>query len=281
MSTSRASTMSLEEVLPVGANMQRRSMLVGAGMKMYLTRAELEDWLAGCAGWTEGTSGVELFFLPSFPYLPIVAERLHGSKLGYGAQNMHWEDRGAYTGEVSPIMLKDFGVRYVELGHAERRRDFNETNVTVNLKVRAALSHALVPVICVGEDQQDAPRADSWLRDQVLGALEGVEQADLAAVVIAYEPVWAIGVTSAAAPDYVFERHRAIRVALAERYGSELARAPRIIYGGSVTTDNASELLHHEEVQGLFVGRAALDAGRFRHIVSLAQDVHRGRPSSK
>ena len=258
--------------------MRRRSMLVGAGMKMYFTGAELEDWLAGCADWQEDTAGVELFFLPSFPYLPVVAQRLRGSKLGYGAQNMHWEDRGAYTGEVSPLMLKDFGVRYVELGHAERRRDCNETNVTVNRKVRAALSHALVPIICVGEDRQDSRRADSWLRDQVLGALEGVEQADLAAVVIAYEPVWAIGVSSAAEPEYVFERHRAIRAALAERYGSEASRAPQIIYGGSVTTDNASELLRHEEVQGLFVGRAALDAGRFRHIVSLAQEAHRDRP---
>jgi len=251
-------------------------MLVGAGMKMYLTRSELEAWVDGCLGWIAEAARIDLFFLPSFPYLPIVAERLRGSKLAYGAQNMHWEDRGAFTGEVSPLMLKDFGATYVELGHAERRRDCGETNATVNRKVRAALRHGLVPIVCVGEGRHDALHADTLLREQVVEALEGVRPAELGQVVIAYEPVWAIGVTSAAAPDYVAERHRSIRLAIADRFGQEDALAPRIIYGGSVTTDSARELLRLEEVEGLFVGRAALDPAVFRQIASLARDASAG-----
>lgn len=251
-------------------------MLLGAGMKMYLTRSELEAWIDDCEGWVEEAGDIDLFFLPSFPYLPIVAERLRGSKLAYGAQNMHWEDRGAFTGEVSPLMLKDFGATYVELGHAERRRDWNETNATVNRKARAALRHGLVPIICVGEDRHDADHADSVLRAQVLGALEGVQPAELAEVVIAYEPVWAIGVRSAAAPEYVAERHRTIRSVLDDRFGHEKALALRIIYGGSVATESARELLSLEEVEGLFVGRAALDASTFREIALMARDARMG-----
>jgi triosephosphate isomerase (TIM) len=252
-------------------------MLVGAGMKMYVADADLECWLSRVKTWADEITGVDAFFLPPFVYLAKVAKQLRGSRLGYGAQNMHWEDRGAYTGEVSPVMLKDFGVQYVELGHAERRRDFNETNATVNLKVRAALRHALSPIICVGEETPDAAIADDVLRCQVEESLADVAPTELSNVVIAYEPVWAIGVGRAAAPEYVFERHTTIRATLVERYGYAAGTKPRVIYGGSVTTDNARDLVSHEEVQGLFVGRAALDPERFRKIVACAAEAARSR----
>jgi triosephosphate isomerase len=242
-------------------------VLIGSSVKMYPTVDEVRDWLVRCDALLSPIAGVDLFVLPPFVCLPMAAELLRGSRIAYGAQNMHWEASGAFTGEVSPTMITAFGGTYVELGHAERRRHFGETDETVNLKVRSALRHGLRPIVCVGEPTRAASGADDTVLAQVRRALTGVDAGDLAAVVIAYEPVWAIGQPAAAEPAYVFDRHRAIRAALVDAYGAAAGALPVIIYGGSVAPDNAAELVADPAVQGLFVGRAALDPEGFRRIV--------------
>jgi triosephosphate isomerase len=248
-----------------GSDTQR--LLIGSSVKMHLTAIEARTWLTDCRDAFAVVDDVELFLLPPFVCLPMAAEILRGSEVAYGAQNMHWHDRGPYTGEISPLMLVELGASLVEIGHAERRRYFGETDETVNLKVLAALRHGLTPIICIGESARDASAADRVLRHQLAGALEGVAGADLESVVIAYEPVWAIGQTEAADPEYVFDRHQAIRTELTRLYGDTGGRVPRLIYGGSVAPDNAGRLVAHPEVQGLFIGRAALQPSSFLSIV--------------
>ena len=242
-------------------------MLIGSSVKMHLSVEEVRAWLRRCDELLSPIADVDLFVLPPFVCLPMAAELLRGSRIAYGAQNMHWEASGAFTGDVSPTMITAFGGTLVELGHAERRRHFGETDETVNLKVRSALRHGLRPIVCVGELERAASSADDTVQAQVQRALQAVGPDDLDRVVIAYEPVWAIGQPEAAQPTYVFDRHRAIRAALVDAYGAAAGALPTIIYGGSVAPDNAGELMADPAVQGLFVGRAALRPEGFRDIV--------------
>jgi triosephosphate isomerase len=242
-------------------------LVIGSSMKMHLVANEVHEWLQESHELLASFTGIDIFVLPPFVCLPAAAKILRDSNIEYGAQNMHWVDRGPYTGEVSPLMLKELGARYVELGHAERRRYFAETNETVNLKVKAALRHGLRPIICIGEEKRGGQQADGILRQQLRISLMGIEAASLREIIIAYEPIWAIGQGEAAEPDYVFERFCTIRWILAELHGSEAGTMPRLIYGGSVAPKNASALLASPEVQGLFVGRAALDPISFRNII--------------
>jgi L-erythrulose 1-phosphate isomerase len=245
-------------------------MLIGSSVKMHLSVDEVRAWLRRCDELLAPLAGADLFVLPPFVCLPMAADILRASRIAYGAQNMHWEERGAFTGEVSPTMITAFGGTLVELGHAERRRHFGETDETVNLKARAALRHGLRPIVCVGELERAASSADDAVQAQVRRALQGVVAEDLDRVVVAYEPVWAIGQPEAAEPAYVFDRHRAIRAALVDTYGATAGALPSIIYGGSVAPDNAAELTADPAVQGLFVGRAALRPEGFRAIVLAA-----------
>jgi len=255
-------------------------MLIGSSCKMHLSVDEVRDWLRRCAALLAPIDGVDVFVLPPFVCLPMAAAELRGTRVAYGSQNMHWEERGAFTGEVSPTMITAFGGTIVELGHAERRRHFGETDATVNLKVRSALRHGLRPIICVGEQARAAPVADDTVQAQVRHALEGVAAEDLDEVVIAYEPVWAIGQAQAAEPAYVFDRHRAIRAVLVDTYGTAAGARPTIIYGGSVAPDNAGELAADPAVQGLFVGRSALNPESFRRIIVEAATSATSSPSS-
>ena len=250
-------------------------MLIGSSCKMHLSVDEVRNWLRRCAELLPAIDGADLFMLPPFMCIPMAYEVLRGTRIAYGAQNMHWEERGAFTGEVSPTMITALGGTLVELGHAERRRYFGETDDTVNLKVRSALRHGLRPIICVGEQTRAASQADDAVATQVRRALEGVPAEDLGAVVIAYEPVWAIGQAQAAEPEYVFDRHRAIRAALVDAYGRTPGDRPTIVYGGSVAPENARELAADPAVQGLFVGRAALEPESFRRIVAEATAARR------
>lgn len=252
-----------------------RRKLVGSSVKMYLTTAEVRVWLAQLQQVLEPLTEVDVFVLPPFVSLPVASELLRDSRIAFGSQNMHWADRGPHTGEVSPLMLLELGATFVELGHAERRRDNGETDETVNRKVLAALRHGLRPIVCVGEDAPTAA-ADNVVREQVDAALAGVSAPELAHVVIAYEPIWAIGKAEAAPPAYVFERHQRIRLHLKARYGPEAGRSGTIIYGGSVMPQNAGLLLAHEDVQGLFVGRSALAADSFAEIVRSAHEAAGG-----
>ena len=213
---------------------------------------------------------IQPFVIPPFTAARQVKAALAGTRAKVGAQNMHWEDEGAWTGEISPLMLKDCGLDMVELGHSERREHFGETNRTVGLKTAAALRHGLLPLVCVGETlaERDAGRADEVLREQVLSALQFLDSAALSQpVLLAYEPVWAIGVNGIpASADYAGRQQQLIGDAAA----SVLRSRPPVLYGGSVNRDNAARLIAEPGIDGLFVGRAAWQADGYIEIMRLA-----------
>jgi triosephosphate isomerase len=241
--------------------------LIGTSWKMNLTPSEATAWFAIARPLLEPlTVERDLFVLPPFPALAAARTALDGSAIGYGGQDVHADDRGAHTGDVSAAMLVDLGCRYAEIGHSERRRDHGETDAIVAGKVRAALRWGLTPVVCVGERQPGSVAAAvAIVEAQLVGAFGGLAAADLDAIVVAYEPVWAIGEGAAAAdPLHVAAVHSAISEWLAGRG----AASCRVLYGGSVDEANAPELLATSAVDGLFVGRAALDPRRFGAIAA-------------
>ena len=208
---------------------------------------------------------------PAFPCLRVVLDAVAGSPLEVAAQNMHWEAQGAFTGEVSPTMLAAMGVRFVIVGHSERRARFGETDAMVARKIVSARRHALAPIVCVGENEQerDAGRTRDVVVAQIAAAFSDGTLSTADEVVIAYEPVWAIGTGRTPEPAEVTGAHRAIREALEERFGAP-ALAVRILYGGSVTAASAPALLQAPEVDGALVGGASLDAGSFVAIAAAA-----------
>ena len=218
----------------------------------------------------EGTAGLkngEVVVAPPFTALQSVREILTGSTVAIAAQNMYFEDKGAYTGEVSPLMLKDAGCTYVIIGHSERRKYFVESEETVNLKVKKALATGLKPIVCVGETDGERNKGitEAVVNRQVRGALDGIDKLD--DVVIAYEPVWAIGTGLVATPPQAEDVHDFIRRLLVEIYGCAAADV-RILYGGSVTKDNITELIAMEDIDGALVGGASLKADGFLGIIS-------------
>jgi len=214
---------------------------------------------------------VEAAIVPAFPCLRAVLDAVSGTPLAVGAQNMHWETKGAFTGEVAPSMLSEMGVRFVILGHSERRALFGETDDTVSRKLAAARRHGLMPIVCVGENEQerDAGRTRDVVVAQVRRAFADRTLQTPEGVVIAYEPIWAIGTGRTPQLAEVTGAHRAIRAALAERFGA-LSDAVRILYGGSVTAANATSLLRAQEVDGALVGGASLEAASFASIAAAA-----------
>lgn len=237
---------------------------VGTGWKMNKTLAEALDY-AGQLKHSLPVDGVNRFVLPPFTVLRDVSAALADTDITVGAQNMHWQDAGAWTGEISGPMLVDCGVRLVEIGHSERRTHFGETDKTVGLKVDAALRHGLTPLICVGEtaEQKQAGRTDGVLREQVRSALARVPRN--ARVLFAYEPVWAIGEHgSPAEPDYADDQHARIKAVATEMTGT----APPVLYGGSVNAGNCVSFVSMQDVDGVFVGRAAWTAAGFADIVA-------------
>lgn len=247
------------------------SVWIGTGWKMNKTRAGAMTWCDAVIG--EIPDGVRLFVLPPFTCLRDVAEKLVGSGITVGAQNVHWDDAGAWTGEVSGSMLRDCGAQIVEIGHSERRTHFGETDATVGRRVEAALRHDLLPLICIGETaaERDAGAAAHVLERQLRAALSSAAGAE---VVVAYEPVWAIGTNGVPAdPDVAEERHCQI-AALA---GDITGRPVPVLYGGSVTPANAEGFLNCPSVSGLFVGRAAWKAQGFLDLarIGAAHEVSR------
>ena len=192
------------------------------------------------------------------------------SPIRVAAQDMHWLDQGAYTGETSPLMLKALGVTHVLIGHSERRQYFNETDESVNLKLKSALKHGLVPIVCVGEQlaEREAGQTREVLDRQTAIALEGIAPADAQPLVIAYEPVWAIGTGRTATPEIAAEAHAIIRARIASSLSTEIAASTRILYGGSVKPENTSSLCCLEDIDGALVGGASLDATSFAQIVA-------------
>ena len=245
-----------------------RLPMIGTSWKMNLLPSTAPAWFADVVRGTAMIVDRELFVLPPFPTLATAQTALRGTSIRWGGQDVHEDDHGAHTGDVSAPMLADLGCTIAEIGHSERRRDHGETSVRIAGKVRAALRWRLTPVVCVGEHEAGRPDvAIPTVQRQLRGALDGLEPAELSSVVVAYEPAWAIGEGAQAADlDHVSVLHAAIRRWLDARGGA----AARVLYGGSVNPANARGLLTVPEVDGLFVGRAALDPEAFVAIATMA-----------
>ena len=247
------------------------SYFVGTSWKMNKTLAEALDFAETLKAFLPGfDERIQPFVIPPFTVGRQVKAALADSRIKVGAQNMHWEDAGAWTGEISAPMLWDCGLDWVELGHSERREHFAETDRTVGLKTAAAVQHGLVPLICVGEtlDQREAGRADDVLTEQVRGALQFLDdEGKSTQILFAYEPVWAIGEKGIpASADYADKQQALIkRVA-----GAILPAAPPVLYGGSVNPGNTAELISQPHVDGLFIGRAAWQAEGYTDILKRA-----------
>lgn len=213
--------------------------------------------------------GVDIVVCPPFTSLVVVADCLVDSNIGLGAQNLYWEDEGAFTGEVSAPMIKSSGAQYVIIGHSERRQFFGETNETVNKRISAALKHNLTPIVCVGENlgEKESNKTFDVVKDHMTGALKGYAVDDVKRMIIAYEPVWAIGTGKTATPAQAQEVHAFIRQLLVKLYDDETAASVRIQYGGSVKPENTSELMAQEDIDGALVGGASLKADSFTQIV--------------
>ena len=251
-----------------------RPKWIGTGWKMNFLLAEAGAYLSVLREYFKSNSenSVTIFLVPPFTVLRNVCELAEELPILVGAQNMHWQDKGAYTGEISPAMIKDCGVDLVELGHSERRSMFGETDFTVNKKVHAALAYGLKPLVCVGESASEknfGASLESVLR-QVKIALHGVSKEQMGEVIIAYEPVWAIGEGSTPAePGYANFIHAAIRKSLAEMCGQATAERVPVLYGGSVNLENARKLILEMEIDGLFVGRTAWKAEGLIELIEI------------
>jgi triosephosphate isomerase len=264
-------------MLPHGPNRAARLGWLGAGWKMNKTVGEAAEYAASLRTYlARREPRVNIFIVPPFTALGAMRDILKGTSVLLAAQNMHWETRGAFTGEISPVMLKDLGVSIVELGHSERRANFGETDETVNRKVRAALAHGLRPLVCVGEtamEQAFGVAVESVSR-QVKIALHGIPAADLRTLLLAYEPVWAIGDAGIAAdPAYAERMHTAIRRAVADIYDQPAAKDVPILYGGSVTPENLPRFVTRPFLDGVFIGRAAWSVTSFLDCLEAFQEA--------
>jgi triosephosphate isomerase (TIM) len=249
----------------------RRPFIAG-NWKMNTTRAEAVA-LAGAVAVKVGlSSSVDVAVCPPALYLEAVGQAIQGSAVGLGAQNCYHEAKGAFTGEISPQMVRDVGCTYVILGHSERRQIFKESNQDVNRKLVAALAAGLTPIVCVGEllDQRQAGQTAAVVREQIEGSLAGLSPEQMQKIVIAYEPVWAIGTGVVATPQQAEEVHADLRRLLGNRYNSGVAASVRIQYGGSVNAENAVSLLSQPNIDGALVGGASLKADGFLSIVAAA-----------
>jgi len=248
--------------------MSRRPILAG-NWKMHKNRAEAAD-LANALAAAVGTyAPADVVLCPTFTSLESVAGAIRGTRISLGAQNCHFEDQGAFTGEISPAMLKDAGCEFVIVGHSERRQFFGETDGLINKKAQALYKHGLKPIICVGEtlEEREANRTSEVVSTQVRGCLNGLPADKLPETVIAYEPVWAIGTGKTATKEQAQEVHALIRKLLTELYSKEVAEQVRIQYGGSVKPQNVRELMEQPDIDGALVGGASLDADSFASIV--------------
>ena len=249
--------------------MTHRRTIVAGNWKMNLDRAKARDLAAAVAARAAEAGTTELVLCPPAVYVETVATALGGSSpVALGAQNMHDQSSGAFTGEVAPPMLLDLGCRYVILGHSERRTLFGETDAVVNAKTRAALAAGLTPIVCVGEtlEEREGGRTAAVVTTQVQGSLAGLTPADLEKIVVAYEPVWAIGTGKVATPQQAQEVHALIRGLLGGLASPAVAAKVRIQYGGSVKPDNAADLAVQPDIDGALVGGASLKADDFLGI---------------
>lgn len=218
----------------------------------------------------EKNSDVEVVVCVPFTALWQVKKEIEGTSIKLGAQNMHWEDRGAFTGEISPLMLKEIGIDYVIIGHSERRQYFNETDETVNKKVKAALKYDIKPIICVGEtlEEREKGMEKDVVKRQVEAALEDIDKKNIEDIVIAYEPIWAIGTGKTASNKDANDMISFIRQTVSDKYGENISQSMRIQYGGSVKPNNIKELMAESDIDGALVGGASLKADDFLKLIN-------------
>ncbi len=246
-----------------------RKKLIAANWKMFKTPTETRDFLTAFLPLVADHVCDEIVVCPPFVCIAAGLAAASGSRVAIGAQNMYWEKQGAFTGEVSAQMLVGAGCTHVIIGHSERRQYFGETDETVNRKLEVALEAGLTPITCIGEvlEEREAGLTEDVLRRQCVNAFRGISGRKAAKLVIAYEPVWAIGTGRTATPQIAAEAHMVIRAEAAKSFGKEFAQALRILYGGSVKPDNAHALMSESEIDGALVGGASLDPKSFAAIV--------------
>ena len=252
-----------------------RKIIIAGNWKMNKTPLEAIELVNLLKRELSDISEVDVVVCPPFLAVSDVHDALTESNIGLGVQNMYWEDAGAFTGEVSAPMIKAAGAQYVIIGHSERRQFFSETNESVNKKVKAALKHKLIPIVCVGEllDEREAGKTFSVIKTQCDGSLADLSEKDMQKVIIAYEPVWAIGTGRTATPDQAEEVHKYMRGLLEKKYNQDLANAVRIQYGGSVKPENTAELMSQPDIDGALVGGASLQSDSFVQIVKQSCDI--------
>ncbi|MBI4387587.1 MAG: triose-phosphate isomerase [Candidatus Omnitrophica bacterium] len=243
--------------------------LIAGNWKMYKSIDETVNLINTIKAGIHAATDVDVVVCPPFTVLAAASEALRDSRIDLGAQDMYFETEGAFTGEISPLMLKDVGCRYVILGHSERRTLFKETDELVNKKVLAALKFSFIPIVCIGEtlEEREARRAFEVVKQQFERSLANLDPEEMERIVIAYEPVWAIGTGRTATPEQAEQMHTYIRRLLHEKCGEEMAQKVRILYGGSVKPDNIAQLMGKPNVDGALVGGASIKAESFIQIV--------------
>lgn len=249
--------------------MSNRRPLIAGNWKMFKTCQEAAATAEKLAELSKDVTDVDIMIAPSYTSLYAVSEKTKGSPVAVGAQNLHWEKEGAFTGEISADMLKSCGCSHIVIGHSERRQFFGETDETVNKRVKAAVENGFIPVFCIGETEKerDDEKTFNVLDKQVQDGLKDLGSDRLVELVIAYEPVWAIGTGKTATPAQVQEVHAFLRSLIKKMFGDDFAGSIRILYGGSVKPANVSELMQLDDVDGALVGGASLDAEIFSQIV--------------
>ena len=248
-----------------------RKPVIAGNWKMYKLLGEAIETALALKPLTANANHCEIVIAPVFVYLKTIADRLEGSNVKIAAQDCASESKfGAHTGEVSAQMIKDVGASHVIIGHSERRQFYGETNESVNLKTKSALESGLTAIVCVGEqlDEREAGNAEAVVKTQLGGGLDGLTVSDMERIIIAYEPVWAIGTGKVATPEQAQEMHGFIRRIIGETHGKEVADAVRILYGGSVKPDNIAGLMNQTDIDGALVGGASLEAESFASIVN-------------
>ncbi len=249
-----------------------RTPIIAGNWKMYETEEEALILASDIKKRLKNVTGVTVILCPPFTSLSSVRKAIRDSSILLGAQNMYWEEKGAFTGEISPPMLLTAGCKCVILGHSERRGYFSETDQSVNAKLKSALKSGLSPIVCVGEklEQREANKTEEIVETQVEGAFTGLNAQQAAAAVVAYEPIWAIGTGKTATPQQANDVHAFIRKLLGARFGKDAAEKINILYGGSVKPENSGELLRMPDIDGALVGGASLNAESFEKIVKSA-----------
>lgn len=245
---------------------------IAGNWKMHKNISEAVELVTSLIEAEKDLTEAETVVIPPFTALSEVNKVLEGSSIKLGAQDIFWEEKGAFTGEISPLMLHDAGCEYVVIGHSERRQHFGETDKTVNKKIKSALAHQLIPIMCIGESLQERKNGETMdkIEHQMDAGLEGIFKEEMSQTIIAYEPIWAIGTGLTATPDQAEEVHSFIRGKLEENYGNEIASCVIILYGGSVKPENTYSLIKEKNINGALVGGASLEADSFIQIAKEA-----------